>query len=260
MPTGIPRSGIYKKRIAHVVISCTVCGLKKQYQPCQARQRTGKFCGKKCEALGKYLLTEREFVICNGCGDPFEKIKRLIKKRNFCTKSCKRTGRKPVLKSYQPKIVRLPFDMKVWRNANRSSINERSREYSNKNPEKRLETQRKYREKNKFKIAIKSQLRRAAMRGLNAASPSEVEEKFNRADGHCVYCGRKSKLTVDHVIPLSSAGDHSEQNLVPCCKSCNSSKNKSELSEWLDRSYGIVGLGRAVMFLEGKAIHKELLA
>lgn len=39
----------------------------------------------------------------------------------------------------------------------------------------------------------------------------------------CSYCGNPGG-TLDHVIPLVGGGEHSEDNLVGACRSCNSSK------------------------------------
>ncbi|WP_203620386.1 HNH endonuclease [Streptomyces sp. SID8499] len=47
-----------------------------------------------------------------------------------------------------------------------------------------------------------------------------------------MYCDAPGG-TVDHVIPLSRGGQHAEGNLVPACKSCNSSKGDKLLIEWL---------------------------
>ncbi len=40
----------------------------------------------------------------------------------------------------------------------------------------------------------------------------------------CAYCGKREKLTQDHVIPLSRGGRHSSDNVVPACRSCNGKK------------------------------------
>src|SRR3990167_47943 len=43
----------------------------------------------------------------------------------------------------------------------------------------------------------------------------------------CFYCRHKAKLTIDHVIPLSKGGQHTMENVVPACLSCNSKKHDS---------------------------------
>ncbi|WP_414056540.1 HNH endonuclease [Prescottella equi] len=49
--------------------------------------------------------------------------------------------------------------------------------------------------------------------------------------GPCVYCGDQS-TAVDHVRPLTKGGLEHEDNLVPVCKPCNSSKCAKLLTEW----------------------------
>lgn len=56
---------------------------------------------------------------------------------------------------------------------------------------------------------------------------------FDRDGNQCVYCGSTENLTLDHVIPISKGGSDDQDNLVCCCKRCNSSKNDKLLSEWL---------------------------
>jgi len=47
-----------------------------------------------------------------------------------------------------------------------------------------------------------------------------------RRDGHtCMYCPSKRDLTLDHVMPKSRGGANSWENLVTCCKKCNSRKD-----------------------------------
>lgn len=57
------------------------------------------------------------------------------------------------------------------------------------------------------------------------------------AAGTCHYCGRKvgiKNLTMDHVIPLARGGRSTKGNLVPCCKTCNTTK-QSDLPPELER-------------------------
>ncbi len=55
------------------------------------------------------------------------------------------------------------------------------------------------------------------------------------ASGTCYYCGQKfgfKNLTMDHIIPLSRGGRSTKDNLVPCCKDCNTRKKGSLAIEW----------------------------
>lgn len=49
-------------------------------------------------------------------------------------------------------------------------------------------------------------------------------------DHRCAYCGETfERLTMDHVIALSKGGNHTLRNIVPACRSCNSSKGRRAL-------------------------------
>jgi 5-methylcytosine-specific restriction endonuclease McrA len=50
---------------------------------------------------------------------------------------------------------------------------------------------------------------------------------FARDNYECQYCGKKKlyhDLTFDHIIPVMQKGDTSWENIVACCKPCNSKK------------------------------------
>ncbi len=47
----------------------------------------------------------------------------------------------------------------------------------------------------------------------------------------CVYCGSKSDLSIDHIIPTSKGGDATKNNLVTACMSCNCKKHARTPSE-----------------------------
>lgn len=53
----------------------------------------------------------------------------------------------------------------------------------------------------------------------------------------CVYCGKETKLTRDHVVALTRGGDHSLHNIAPACQSCNSRKHNGPAPEfWWKRA------------------------
>jgi hypothetical protein len=47
---------------------------------------------------------------------------------------------------------------------------------------------------------------------------------WERDDFRCTYCGVRRFLTIDHVIPIRTAGDDALSNLVTACRRCNSGK------------------------------------
>ena len=50
-------------------------------------------------------------------------------------------------------------------------------------------------------------------------------EIFNRDKYICQYCGREAKiLTLDHVVPRRSKGEHTWENVVTACIPCNRRK------------------------------------
>ncbi len=55
------------------------------------------------------------------------------------------------------------------------------------------------------------------------------------SSGACYFCmknvGIKS-LTMDHIVPLSRGGRSTKDNLVPCCKKCNTQKKNLLPVEW----------------------------
>jgi 5-methylcytosine-specific restriction endonuclease McrA len=50
---------------------------------------------------------------------------------------------------------------------------------------------------------------------------------FARDDWTCQYCGSRSNLTVDHVIPRSKGGSSSWENIVASCAPCNRRKGNA---------------------------------
>lgn len=52
-------------------------------------------------------------------------------------------------------------------------------------------------------------------------------------DGHsCVYCGASRDLTLDHLVPRRLGGKTTWDNLVTCCRACNSRKGDKTLAQW----------------------------
>ena len=50
---------------------------------------------------------------------------------------------------------------------------------------------------------------------------------FARDDWTCQYCGARSNLTVDHVVPRSKGGPSTWENIVASCAPCNRRKGNA---------------------------------
>ena len=64
---------------------------------------------------------------------------------------------------------------------------------------------------------------------------SNPEYKRNRAiilqgKPTCNYCDKPAD-TVDHIVALMNGGDHSLDNLQPCCAQCNNKKGHKEVAQ-----------------------------
>ena len=54
--------------------------------------------------------------------------------------------------------------------------------------------------------------------------------------GGCAYCGTRGKaLQRDCVLAISRGGRYTLENVVPACRSCNTSKCNDEVTGWLRR-------------------------
>lgn len=52
----------------------------------------------------------------------------------------------------------------------------------------------------------------------------------------CAYCGTSDEaLQRDCVLPISRGGRYTLDNVVPACRSCNTSKCNDEVTAWLRR-------------------------
>lgn len=54
---------------------------------------------------------------------------------------------------------------------------------------------------------------------------------MHRDNYACQYCGKKSDLTIDHVIPRSKGGQDAWENVVVACLRCNVTKGNRSLKE-----------------------------
>jgi len=102
------------------------------------------------------------------------------------------------------------------------------------NPEKFKVIQKNYTKSFKGQVAIKKSraMRRTARFKITS---QKVKKAFDKTDGKCPYCGIEISLlhfSLDHIKPIKKGGTNHLNNLIACCKSCNSKKWRFSLKQF----------------------------
>jgi len=92
----------------------------------------------------------------------------------------------------------------------------------------------------KAKRAEYKRSREIRLRGNGVSiAASELSALRQRHGKRCAICGDKSKLTIDHIIPLKAGGKHEARNIQFLCQPCNSSKGARPMEDFA-RSRGLL--------------------
>lgn len=52
-------------------------------------------------------------------------------------------------------------------------------------------------------------------------------------ENFCCYCTKSENLQIEHLLPLSRGGEHTEDNVKLACKTCNLRKGNKTVEEYL---------------------------
>ena len=114
-----------------------------------------------------------------------------------------------------------------WHNRNRDFENARCRERHRRNPEKQSAIKRRSFEKHKAKyrlrILAKTRARQARKRGVTVGTV-DYRLVVQEANGRCGICGTEvgsALIHIDHKIPISKGGTHTQENLQLAHGRCN---------------------------------------
>lgn len=105
-----------------------------------------------------------------------------------------------------------------WAAENAERMNYLKRRWDKNNPEKvKL-------------LHAKTRHRRRARKRKNGGkvSASELASLQRASGGYCHYCGKKKRLSFDHVVPLKLGGKNTIDNMVMACLNCNSQKQAQD--------------------------------
>ena len=227
--------------------------------PCQ-KKRNNEINKKRNKGLRKRVIfTELGTKFCSKCNKELPATRKYFHKkihgkfglREHCIKCQKDYDDKryPKIKEHQ-KAVR-----KIYYSKNREKLLESTRQYHIKHREEDSKYNKEYYRKNKdkFKIWRKEYLKTEKGRKIvNFHKVTHIawrrridkilKKDFTLKDwekcleyfgNKCAYCGTlTNELTIDHLIPVINFGETVKNNIVPSCRSCNSSKNKYNFEDW----------------------------
>ena len=78
----------------------------------------------------------------------------------------------------------------------------------------------------------KSRAKRAGV--VSGLTEPEWRARLDEFNGRCAYC-LKPADEMDHFRPLEAGGEHTIDNVVPCCASCNPKKGPRLIFDWARR-------------------------
>lgn len=86
----------------------------------------------------------------------------------------------------------------------------------------------------KNNYSIRAKLYKGLLNGEMNIRTLFDDEKIKLSIGtKCNYCHSTKQLALDHILAQKLGGKDSGDNLIYACKTCNSSKGKKDLMEWM---------------------------
>jgi 5-methylcytosine-specific restriction endonuclease McrA len=111
---------------------------------------------------------------------------------------------------YKANPKRFKAEAKAWQKANQKKYKRYTAEWQKRHPERRK--------------AYKAKRRTAKTKAGGAYTSAQWIALCDKYHKRCVCCGKKRKLTSDHVVPVSKGGSSNISNIQPLCLPCNSRK------------------------------------
>ncbi len=174
----------------------------------------------------------REYYLVNQ-----ERVKARVKKDYFDNHDSKLERRREL--SERPEARKKKYQQdKAYRTNNKEAIHKRHKEWVELNRQRIRDYWKSWYHKNLTHARNMSRVHEhrrrdwAKINGNNTLTLVQIEGLLERHP-FCEYCKKSEvKLTIDHIIPLSRAGQNCIDNVTIACESCNLSKGAKLLSEW----------------------------
>ncbi len=186
-------------------------------------------CGKELPATTEYFSSRKDSK--DGMRD---QCKECIKEREKQYREENKEKVKEYWKQYREENKeKIKKYKKQYREENKEKVKEYSKQYYEENKEYYKRYKKQY-NKEHPEVRTKAKQKRRALKfnlpsTLTVDQWNETKEYFNN---RCAYCGKEKSLAQEHFVPLSKGGEYTHNNIIPACRSCNSSKNNKDFFEW----------------------------
>lgn len=126
--------------------------------------------------------------------------------------------------------------MARWRAGHREKDRANKRDYYSRNRERTKAAVVAYRLANPEVVRVVRRLRRAReVLAEGSYTTAQWLDLVRLYEGRCGYCGDESVLEPDHRVPLSRGGSNWIDNIIPCCRPCNTRKRTATEDEFRAR-------------------------
>lgn len=267
-----------KNNYLNIEIEILIRHLGKTKQQIQSKARLlGLNINKSLNENNHLFINNIEYKFCKTCNEyivlnNFYKHKETFDGLSTSCKECVKKRSKKHIEMHKNEVKEY---QKEYRINNREKLNDYSNKYYYKNHDKLLKVGKKYRLKYNENIKVyrklylqteigkevnrlKEQKRRSRKKNLKSdltiGQWNETIKNWTDSNGyiHCAYC---SEITVkpeqEHIIPLSKNGEYTKNNIIPICKTCNTSKNNKSLEEFyiINDKFSIDNLNKVKLFV-----------
>ncbi|MDM5212646.1 HNH endonuclease signature motif containing protein [Peribacillus sp. NJ4] len=214
-----------------IIKTCEYC--KIDYSVPRYREKTSRFCKSTCREKAQYKPGfDGENKICTSCKE-LKPLTDFWKRRTKC-KSCLKDRNR---EWYENNKEHVAIKGKEYRENNFEKLKAQKEEYKKANKENYRRYLREWKKRNKEKVKIDNRIATSVRRARLLSLPYDFSQEdwdntLEHFDFRCSYCGSNDKLQQEHVIPLSSGGGTTRDNIIPACSICNNQKNNKDFEDW----------------------------
>lgn len=222
--------------------TCIVC--EKEFTP---KHPATRYCSQRCR--GKEYRASRgcaervkKEVECKQCGKKFFSVT-----TEFCSSLCRGNYRN------QLGVVRYCECGVVLKHGNQIRCPYCQDEYVRNKPRKKHAY--KSTEKKLLSAIRQKHIRRSRVDNLKCTlTTEEWNQTLSDFDNRCAFCDKAGvALHQEHFIPLTKGGEYTKNNIIPSCKSCNSSKSNKQPLDWLvKKEHGLSIFAKIVNYLKSQ--------